>query len=304
MAHIKIFNRHHKNACLNLCLSIALFSLFNFAEAAPANNSGGQKRIVKWVDEKGITHYGDRLPTQDVSKTNSVLNKQGVVVEKRNPLEENKGIEERRQLDEALLEQQRKDNALLSTYSSEVEIDIARDRNLQLDDIALQGLKQSESNALKAKAETLAYIQKLRKNKRTIPADVLQEQKERDAKIVDVRDKIARMHKLMDEKRAKYASDKQRFSEIKPKSLSLQDVQKKEASLKELREWKLAAEDKIARIQKEMLMAKRAGKPVDETVTLKLNNAQAEVLRAEEEIRITERIISEMRAGMSGGAKK
>lgn len=296
-------NLIHSKACITLSLFLCALSTYQLVSAAPAN-SGGQKRIVKWVDEKGVTHYGDRLPAQDVSKSNSVLNKQGVLVEKHDPLSESKNVTARKELDQALLEQQRKDNALLSTYTSEVEIDIARDRNLQLDEIALQGLMQSEKNALKAKAETLAYIEKLKKNKKPIPTDVMQEQKDNEKKILDVKDKITKMHKLMEDKRAKYAIDKQRYAEIKPKSLSLQDVQKKEAGLKELREWKAATEDKIARIQKEILIAKRSGKPVDDTVTLKLNSAQAEVLRADEEIRTTEKIISEMRSSMSGGKNK
>ncbi len=86
----------------------------------------------KWVDEKGIVHYGDRAPTQDgnaldvrtISKSGvpSARQAQAKVVEQ-DP--EKQKAQAKRQLEQA-----RQDNALLATYASEQEIEYAREREL------------------------------------------------------------------------------------------------------------------------------------------------------------------------------
>ena len=43
--------------------------------------SAGQK-IIKWVDKNGVTQYGDRPPMSNNIKKSSVLNKQGITVQK------------------------------------------------------------------------------------------------------------------------------------------------------------------------------------------------------------------------------
>src|SRR5688572_12769969 len=53
------------------------------ASAGFANgNSGSSKSGVsyRWVDEKGVVHYGDRIPPQYANKERAVLNSQGVQV--------------------------------------------------------------------------------------------------------------------------------------------------------------------------------------------------------------------------------
>src|SRR6266545_8127134 len=39
----------------------------------------------KWVDEKGVIHYTDKLPPEEVNKANVELNKQGIPVKKTEP---------------------------------------------------------------------------------------------------------------------------------------------------------------------------------------------------------------------------
>ena len=39
-----------------------------------------QAKIVKWVDDAGVTHYGDQLPTQYAGKSSSEISVRGVVI--------------------------------------------------------------------------------------------------------------------------------------------------------------------------------------------------------------------------------
>lgn len=103
--------------------------------------AGGGK-IHKWVDEKGVTHYGDKVPAKDILRDNDVLNQQGVVIRR------NQHQHQRTQ-DSAQAEQTRRDRALLASYTSAEEIDLARDRYLQIDEAAILSLQQRRESVEK-----------------------------------------------------------------------------------------------------------------------------------------------------------
>lgn len=99
----------------------------------------------KWVDEKGVIHYTDKLPPEAVEKGNVQLDKNGVPVKRTDaaPTAEQK----RAKADEDAREKQlardrelvdRRDRALLSTYTMESEIDLARRRALSTIDQQIQ----------------------------------------------------------------------------------------------------------------------------------------------------------------------
>jgi hypothetical protein len=98
-------------------------------------------RAYRWVDDAGVTHYGDRVPPEHAGTELSVLNEQGVKIntvegtktpeqlakEAREREVRAKQIEKR---DAALL----RDRVLLSTYLSVEEIEALRDRRMELVD--------------------------------------------------------------------------------------------------------------------------------------------------------------------------
>ena len=94
-------------------------------------------KMYKWVDDQGVTHYGETVPPEYADKDRSELNKAGRVIKKKEVLtpeerraKELEGIKQREN-EEAALEWKRRDKALLNTYSNVKEIDLARDRSLQ-----------------------------------------------------------------------------------------------------------------------------------------------------------------------------
>jgi hypothetical protein len=90
------------------------------------------KQTYKWVDDKGVIHYGDSVPSEYSQREQRVLNSQGVEVQKRlaemSPQEAASHAAKQRE------EGRRKqhDMFLISTYPSVKDIESVRDVRLDL----------------------------------------------------------------------------------------------------------------------------------------------------------------------------
>jgi hypothetical protein len=119
--------------------------LFGFSGAA------NTAKLYKWIDEDGNVRYGDRLPASESKKKHQTLNSQGVVVsttEAAKTPEEyaaiRKAEKERkaRELVEARVKnlQRRKDRVLLTTYDSVYELELVKDKRMELVDLVIQSM--------------------------------------------------------------------------------------------------------------------------------------------------------------------
>ena len=94
-----------------------------------------QVRTYSWVDDDGIRHYGDTIPAEFAEKQKVVLNEHGVTVEILQGKKTDEELEAER-VAEVLRQQQelqrRADMALLSTYVNVDEIEMHRDRRVEL----------------------------------------------------------------------------------------------------------------------------------------------------------------------------
>jgi len=108
-------------------LAIVLAGLI-LSPAVSAQDKG--KQTYKWVDEKGVIHYGDSIPSEYSQRESQVLNSQGVEVQKRraemSPAEA--AVYAAKQQEEARRKQH--DMFLISTYPSVKEIENVRDTRL------------------------------------------------------------------------------------------------------------------------------------------------------------------------------
>ena len=114
----------------------------------------------KWVDEKGEVHYTDRIHPEAVNKANVQLDKQGVAIKRTEPAmtpEQRKAKAEQEALDKQLAKERelvdRRDRALLSTYTMESEIDLARKRALATIEQQVQSSAVYSAQLAKRKAE-------------------------------------------------------------------------------------------------------------------------------------------------------
>ncbi|MGH8220233.1 MAG: DUF4124 domain-containing protein [Steroidobacteraceae bacterium] len=97
---------------------------------APARAADGPK-VYRWVDDKGVVHYGDRIPPQYAQQDSTVLNDQGVevghVAAPRTPAE----LAEAARTQKRQLAQKQRDTFLLTTYTSVKDIEQLRDERLE-----------------------------------------------------------------------------------------------------------------------------------------------------------------------------
>ncbi len=116
--------------------------------------------MYKWVDEKGVTHYTDTMPPDAVNKANTQLNQQGVPVRKTEPAitpEQRKAreAEAERQREAAKLQEEtaRRDRALLDSYTTESDIDLAKNRSLRTVENALKSAQAYSAQLTKRRTE-------------------------------------------------------------------------------------------------------------------------------------------------------
>lgn len=101
----------------------------------PVATLADDPRVYKWVDEHGVTHYGDSIPAKYAELPKQVLNEHGVKVDELEGKKTAEQIEAERIEQERLAAieiQRRADIALLATYLSVDEILMHRDRRVEL----------------------------------------------------------------------------------------------------------------------------------------------------------------------------
>lgn len=183
--------------------SLILLILMVFAQHTHAEEA---KRIVKWKDDKGITHYGDSIPAQYSNRENSLINQQGITVKRNKPINFQ---------DESLylakIEQDKKDKALLSAFTHEHEIDLARDRNLQLDQVTIEGLELQKTNSQKRLTDNQKYANGYVKNKKPVPTDLAIDIKTNQAALLKIDQQIVERKTAMDATRKRFDDDKKRY---------------------------------------------------------------------------------------------
>lgn len=178
-------------------------------------------KMYKWVDEKGNTHFGDTIPAQYAGQGSTEYSKKGTVVkqtdraltsEQRKAQED--ALAQEKEEERKKVEQKRRDTALLNTYTTEKEIDLVRDRNLQQAELQLQGMelriKQVQPRYDQFRSQANALVAK---NKPVSPG--LQQELETTAsELKRLHDMVKRKRLEMDGLRAKFEQDRQRFREL------------------------------------------------------------------------------------------
>lgn len=193
-----------KNIRVNLGLVFLLLGM----HFSSANAEGTSKKIIKWVDEKGVTHYGDVQPTEYNNK-NSVLNSRGMLIQ-------NHDVKTQTPVDTPeQQEQQRKDKALLASYTTQEEIDLALERHLQMDEITTQGLLVRKTSVQKQLTANKKTADGFVTRKKEVPADLTQDIKSNEAEIVHIDAQIKQQRESSEASKQRFAADKQRFIELK-----------------------------------------------------------------------------------------
>jgi Domain of unknown function (DUF4124) len=193
---------------------IFLASILVGALAMPSVAAAEGKKIVKWVDSKGVTQYGDKLPASEAGRNNSEMNTQGMTVKKNVAADQSNGV-----LDQQKLEQERKDKILLASYTKAEEIDLARERNLQMDKANIQALTQQKVNITARTARNNKTAEGFKNRKKPVPAYLSDELKLSKLEAANIDKQLAQRKLAMTATNARYAEEKARFLLLKQPSL-------------------------------------------------------------------------------------
>ncbi|WP_124948586.1 DUF4124 domain-containing protein [Sulfuriferula thiophila] len=179
--------------------------------------------IYKWKDAQGVTHYGDTMPPQAAGRATTEMSKRGTVLKQtpaaltpeqrlNNEAEAAKITKEQ----QSQTEQKRHDSALLNTYTSPAEIDLARDRSLEQSKLVVDGtnlrlaplrdkqaklIKQSGGKIPGTGPQAAEYAANLKH-------------------ITELEDILSQKSKEMADIRSKFDADKTRFIELTGKTAS------------------------------------------------------------------------------------
>jgi hypothetical protein len=123
-----------------LATVLAVFLVASVAEAqqqrrpqrSGTSQSTNPTQTYKWVDEHGVTHYGDSVPAQYSQREHSVLNSQGLEVQKRLAEMSPKEAAEYRARQKEEARRKQHDMFLITTYPSVAEIENVRNARLDL----------------------------------------------------------------------------------------------------------------------------------------------------------------------------
>lgn len=207
-------------------MAVMLPAIFLLAAAlAPLSaHSQTTQTIVKCVGKDGKTYVGSTLPPQCAGQAAEQMNKQGQVVkrteamltpEQRAAKEAEDRLNREKEIEAARKEKEetRKNKALLSTYGSEKDIEVARARALTDNEKAVvqtqAKIAQIEKTGATMKKELEFYT-----GKNKPPAKVMQDIQNNDIDLKAQQALLAAKKKDVDVINARYDEDKRRYLEL------------------------------------------------------------------------------------------
>lgn len=201
--------------------SIGRHTASSFLAVTLLGAGAAEAQMYRWVDSKGRVQYSDTPPTTYNQSGGVELNKQGNVIRRTQSETERRQASER-QTEQSRVDAERKrqlqlDRALMATYTSEAEIDLARDRALEHHKLAIQSAetraKVVDGNVDELRNRIAALEKRGQKPSPNLEAQLAQATRESQ----DLQRTIVSNREAMDKVREKYGADKVRFRELSSK---------------------------------------------------------------------------------------
>jgi hypothetical protein len=201
--------------------AVLLIALLLAAGAVHAQAQGGGK-IVCWKDKAGKTvGCGDKVPPEYQDNATKELNKRGITVNQSDPAltaDQKKAIQaetDRKAAASAVAaEQKRKDKALLDTFTTVNEIDLKRNRDIQLIASNIEAQQTNLKNANDRQADVRSRIEQFKKENKPVPAPVQEEFDRTEAAKVKIQTQITQKRKEIADLNQQYDDMKKRFLEL------------------------------------------------------------------------------------------
>ncbi len=181
---------------------------------------GVHAATYKWVDDKGVVHYTDKIPPEALNKGNVQLDKYGVPIKRTDPAltpeQRRKILEEEARAQQLAKDRElvdRRDRALLATYTVESEIDLARRRALATIEQQIQSSTAYAAQLTKRKADVAQ--RKAALGDKPVPPVLEREIANIDSELGRQDELIAAKQKEIVAVNARYDADKKRWRELR-----------------------------------------------------------------------------------------
>ena len=207
---------HNLRALPLIALAFALGS----AHAQTPGQSGG--RIVCWKDKAGKTvGCGDKVPPEYQDNATKQLNQRGVTVNQSDPAltpEQKKALQEeteRKAVEKLhIAEIKRKDKALLDTFTTAKEIDLKRNRDIQLIESNIEAQLTNLKNANDRQADARNRMEQFKKENKPVPVPIQEEYDRAEAAKAKIQAQVTQKRKDITDLNQQYDELKKRFIEL------------------------------------------------------------------------------------------
>jgi chromosome segregation ATPase len=179
-----------------------------------------QAQSYRCVGADGKKYYGQTIPPQCAGQVIEQLSPQGLVVRRIDPqataaqrAAKQAEVDAKKKEDATAKEEQRRAKALLATYTSEKDVDLARQRALEDNDKAVKEI-EARVGTLKKRLDELQKELDFFQGKKKPPAKLEQDVKSADIDLKAQEGLLAAKQKNVDAINAKYDDDKKRYIEL------------------------------------------------------------------------------------------
>ena len=209
-----------RNSRMVLLIAALLAAGLAQAQGQPAAGCG---KIVCWKDKSGkVVGCGDKVPPEYQDNASQTFNRQGVSVKQSDPAltpEQKRAqqaeLERKKADDLANAELKRRDRALLDTFSNEKEIDLKRNRDIQLLESNIETLQSNLKNANDRQADSRSRIEQATKKNQPVPPNVQEEFDRIEGDKAKIQKQVNQKRTQIAELNLKYDEMKKRFRELK-----------------------------------------------------------------------------------------
>jgi hypothetical protein len=199
---------------------LSMIALLLALGSAHAQQAPG--KIVCWKDKAGKTvGCGDKVPPEYQDNATKELNKRGVTVNQSEPpltAEQKKALQaeaDKKQAESQIAaEQRRKDKALLDTFTTAKEIDLKRNRDIQLIESNIEAQQTNLKNANDRQVDAGKRIEQFKKESKPVPAPIQEEYDRAEGGKTKIQAQITQKRKEIADLNQQYDDMKKRFAEL------------------------------------------------------------------------------------------
>lgn len=179
--------------------------------------------LNKCVDDEGKSHYySNILPPECLNKSTVEMNKRGVVIRTHAAQKKAKNDADpiQKEVDEHNQnEEKRRDQVLLSTYTSEKEIDWAMERNIHPIELTIAGIEKRLEIARNRFQTLQQQAVEAEKTGNPILTSIQQDMIPVQRDVSQLENELQRNHDRINALKEKFASDRERFQVLKAQKL-------------------------------------------------------------------------------------